>query len=283
MLIDRGGPSALLACLVLSISACGGGGGGGGGGGFPVAGLGPGAGVPTSTGGPNPSDLSSAGDDAIAVTFDGSLDGFFIASSNYPQPTPVLIKAKLSRDPVGTVYPVIVDSQQVLSTQWGGFTVTKGPDGAYSGYLTPKAGMAPGVYSGKLQLRLCKDPACAAEYKLTGGEFPYKLEYAADVTLTAKLNGTPVKDIRGMTSVSSGKTMQFVALDGAVVQVESNIPVTWTVTSSGTTKSLAVATQTDKLVSGTVMTGSMSGSIEVKAQPVDTRYKYIATVSLLPQ
>lgn len=286
MSINRGGPAALLSCLVLSIAACGGGGGGGGGGGLPPAALGlggltspPAAGGSTSPG----SDPAAAGDPAIAVTFEGSLDGTFILSSNYPGPVPVLIKAKLDREPTGAVYPVIVDSQHILNTQFGAMTVTRGADGSYSGLLTPNVQATPGVYSGKLQLRLCKDAACAAEYQVTGGDLPYSIEFLADVTLTAKVNGVGVSGLGGATSASSGHTLQFVAVAGSAVEVNSNIPVTWTVVSAGTDRALAVSVQTDKQVSGTITPGVLGGSVDVKATPVDPRYKYYSTVMVLGQ
>lgn len=289
MSITRGGPAALLSCLVLSIAACGGGGGGGGGGGIaPVAlGLGgttsPAAGGGSTSPNPNPNPEPVAGDAAIAVTFEGSLDGSFILSSNYPRPSPVLIKAKLDREPTGTVYPVIVDSQQILDTRFGALTVARGSDGTYSGLLTPNMQATPGVYSGKLQLKLCKDAACAAEYQVTGGDLAYSIEFLADVKLTAKVNGVGITGLGGLTSVSSGQTLQFVAVAGSAVEVDSNIPVTWTVVSAGTNRALAVSAQTDKQISGTITPGALGGSVDVKATPIDLRYKYYSTVMVLGQ
>lgn len=280
MLIKRGGPAALLACLVLSIAACGGGSGGGGGGGVAPLGLGTGTPAPGVPASPDP---AAPGEAPVAVTFEGSLSGLFISGSNYSAPTPVLVKARLSRELSGTVYPVIVDAQQVLSTQYGNLAVTRGADGAYSVFLTPKVQTTPGVYAGKLQLKLCKDAACASEYQVTGGEFPYNLEFQPDVTLRAKINGVPVTGYNGFTSVTSGQTLQFVAAASAIVEVESNIPVTWTVGSAGTDRALSVTSQTDKSVIGTVTAGALGGSIDVKATPIDTRYKYYSSVMVLGQ
>ncbi|WP_208512491.1 hypothetical protein [Variovorax paradoxus] len=280
MSMKRRGPWALLTCLALSISACGGGGGGGGGG-FPLGGT-FGA-TPAAGGGTTPTDSSTPSEEPISISFEGSLDGFFIEGNNYLGPTPTLITAKLNREPTGTVYPVIVDSAQILDPKWGPVTATRGADGSYSALLTPKYQTTKGKYEGKLQLKLCKDPLCAAEYPVVGGALPYKLEFVSDVTLTAKLNGAGVTGYNGFTSVTSGQTLQFVAGDGATVEVQSNIPVTWRVVSSGSTRALSVSSQTDTRVAGVIVPGPLGGGIDVYATPVDSRYKYYSSVMILPQ
>jgi len=290
MLINRGRASALLACLVLSITACGGGGGGGGGG-FPILGSSAGSGsapnantpssggtnTPSSGGTNTPSDNtptvpSEPGDELITVSFEGSLDGYVMLGANYPGPTAKQIFVKLDKEPSGAVYPVVIDPQQVLDPQWNQLTATRLPDGRYSTYLMPKARAEAGEYKGALQLKLCKDPLCTNEYRVAGGDFNYKLEYLADAAMTVKLNGVVLKAF-GSTSVVWGRPPVFVAATGAVMEVESNVPVKWVLKSYSTTRTIELTEQTDKRISGTLTTeGWPSGWINVTAEPLDSRY-----------
>ncbi|RST52779.1 hypothetical protein [Variovorax sp. MHTC-1] len=238
----------------------------------PVATL-PGGQVQVITTGTNP-------DETLQVDFALSASGFYISSNNYPSIVPILILFGFYHEPSGPVYPMLIDPQQVLDDRYGPVTASRQPGGTYLMYLIPKWQSVFGEYSGNLELKLCKDARCTSEYKITGGALPYKFEFRPDVTLTAKLNGTPVTDLRGFTKVTSGQTMEFLAPTGATVEIESNMPVTWTVGGVGTSRTLAVVSQTDRRVVGTVTGGTLTGSIDVRAQPIDTRYKYYSTVSI---
>jgi hypothetical protein len=223
---------------------------------------------------------SSQPEETLQVGFAGSASGFYISSNNYPSIVPIYILFGFYHEPSGPVYPMLIDPQQVLDDRYGPVTASRQSGGTYLIYLIPKWQSVFGEYSGNLELKLCKDARCTSEYKITGGALPYKFEFRPDVTLTAKLNGAPVTDLRGFTKVTSGQTMEFLAPTGATVEIESNMPVTWTVGGVGTSRTLAVVSQTDRRVVGTVTGGTLTGSIDVRAQPIDTRYKYYSTVSI---
>lgn len=257
----RGGMASALGSLLLVMTACGGGGGGGSG-----------------TAAPLPSGTSGAQDDAIKVQYEKTPSGFYIDSNNYPAPSGMEVKARLDREPTGTVHAVIVDSQQVLETQWAKPTVTRLPDGSYSAWLTPKWQSTPGVYSGSLQLHLCKDAQCQAEYPLIGGDLAYRFEFVPDITVTAARNGAPASASNGVSSAKSAQSLIIQAGIGDAVEVFANMPVTWQVVSAGTSRALVVGSQSDRQITGIVGPGDLGGAIEVRATPIDSRFKYGSTV-----
>jgi hypothetical protein len=92
--------------------------------------------------------------------------------------------------------------------------------GVYVATLQPNVALAPGSYSGRLELRLCRDAACAQEYAVDGASLPYQVTILPQLEATVLVNGTRVG------SVKSGRGELPVAVDdGSTIEIRTNTPV----------------------------------------------------------
>lgn len=233
------------AAAVAALSACGGGSGG------------------------------SGGSDTIQVVFSpASLSGSYVLNDpNSVGPGPVIVKATLSSTPTGAVYPVIVDPKSFLSVTPGQQIVVRNTDGSYSMVLQLRPPATAGVLEGELTLHLCKDSSCAAEYALSGATLPYRYDYAAALAVSLKVNGVPAVDVFNKALEStSGRLFQIAVPAGALLELNSTIPVTWSADAIGATPgTISPASSTATNWQGSVPAGASGNTITIKAKPVDTR------------
>jgi len=83
--------------------------------------------------------------------------------------------------------------------------------------------LAAGTHKGNLQLQVCSDLNCSTEYGANGGSLPYEITVLPAPKISALVNGTPLAN-----------STQTVALkDGDTVDLQSDMPVTWSTGSGG--------------------------------------------------
>jgi len=213
-------------CLTWALVACGGGGGGGGG--FVAAGTGTAPATATtatnaagasggSAGGAEFAAAGGGGTPVASLSFAPSeLKGNFDsgASGNFS------VVATVSDPSVfgSTVYVYLVDSQRVLANR-----VVLSPIGtdrkSYYAVLYTSPTLAIGRYLGNLEVHVCRDVNCAAEYPGSPASLPY------DLTITARaLAATPI--------ASTVATVHKGAPLSKAVSVRVNGPdLAWTATS----------------------------------------------------
>ncbi|WP_183023441.1 hypothetical protein, partial [Variovorax sp. UMC13] len=214
------------------------------------------------------------GEDAIQVTFNpSSLSGSYVLNDpNSSGPGVVLVKARLSSTPAGTLYPVIADPKSFLTNVPGVQIATRDPDGAYSMLLLPRLPASAGVVEGELTLHLCKDSACASEYKLAGATLPYRYVYDEALSVTLNVNGVPATGINNIKAATSGKTFQTNVASGDVLELNSSIPVTWSAYPMGSTNAtINPISSTSKNWKASVTNNTYTGYVSIKATPIDTR------------
>ncbi|TFV90283.1 hypothetical protein E4K72_21040, partial [Oxalobacteraceae bacterium OM1] len=168
--------SAVVLCSTLA--GCGGGGGGG------AAGA-------TSSGTVN---AAASGTGFTVSLTPASINASFPAEQQalqLPYPPNVDITASVVPSSVSTpVYVYLVDPAGVLVL--GKQTITKDSAGHYSAKLLFNQSLPAGTYTGKLQLQICQDAACATPYAVTGGTLPYTITVTPAIAISAKINGVAV-------------------------------------------------------------------------------------------
>jgi len=208
---------ALKIVVLTLVSACGGGGGGG-------------ASAPAAV--------------PVTVTF-GATE---ISSTFYQHPStalfgsyvpPASVKATFGALPPGEIYPVVVVDKAVFAS----VGVVQNEGNAYTASFTPEVTLAPGTYTGVVSLQLFKDSAHTMPYLLTGGTLPYKLVVTPRLSITVRIDGIPKPEAWHESSGSqvmmlNGSTIYWgygaipactlTLKAGQRIEVESNIPVTWT-------------------------------------------------------
>lgn len=212
------------------------------------------------------------GSDATRVTLSpASITSSFV--SNDPAtsgPSAISVTASFSPAITTVVYPVIAQDKPVLNS--GPVVASRNPDGSYTVQLQPNGTLAAGSYSGNITLRLCKDPACASEYALSGAVLPYNFTVTAALSVSMKINGVPATDIRSFTAATSGRTFEITAASGDVITLDSSIPVTWVPVVAGTTAATVTPISSSTIQwQGTVAGSTSSGYIGITATPLDTR------------
>jgi len=188
---------------------------------------------------------SGTSPEPIAITFGPASLTATLAQGSFALPLPLTVS--LSRVPDGTVYVLLALDQPVLASTT--LTVTQTGPSSFSTSLTPSCNLAPGSHTGNMTLRLCSDPACAAQLPLTGNVLPYAFTVNAGHVMTARVGGVAVPGI------ISQCTPQFLsARVGSLVELVSSVPVTWDF-SIGTSAGVPVVsgvTTTSTTWSGTV-------------------------------
>lgn len=134
------------------------------------------------------------------------------------EPASVELNAKVAGELSGTVYAVISDSAQAFASQ--PIEVVRSGAGNYYATLKPNVDLKPGVYSGQLGLRLCKDPSCVKEYSVAGGTIDYRVTLLPRLEATVLVNGVRAGDVK------SGRTdMSLEIANGSTVEIRSSVPV----------------------------------------------------------
>lgn len=83
------------------------------------------------------------------------------------------LRAWLSANPTGPVYPVLVASS--VAIQAGATAVSQNADGSFSATVTVSPTLAAGTYQGTLTLGLCQEPTCTNRYNVLGGVVNYTI------------------------------------------------------------------------------------------------------------
>lgn len=137
------------------------------------------------------------------------------------------VTATFTNLPNAQVYPAIVDDHGGIYP--GSVTFKKNADGSFSGTLPFNPLLAPGDYSGAVQLHLFKDSSATSEYPLSGGKLPYTLTVLPGITFSVTVNGAS-----GTLTAKPVPWNHFVdqevtpaAGSYQVVTLTASVPVTW--------------------------------------------------------
>ena len=84
-----------------------------------------------------------------------------------------MLSARLSANPTGPVYPLLVASSNAILT--GETFGNMNADGTYSVTIAVSPTLAAGTYTGTMMLLLCQDPGCANLYNVLGGVVNYTI------------------------------------------------------------------------------------------------------------
>lgn len=128
----------------------------------------------------------------------------------------LVVTATLSSLPSGNVYVVVVADRAGLIGS-PAFIFQTSPK-VFEATLTLLDTLPVGTYSGTVTFRLCRDPACASEYELSGAALPYSIQVWPRVAIDV-LQG-------GVLSHAADVASYHVA-SGEQITLTSNVPVTW--------------------------------------------------------
>src|SRR5581483_11295237 len=117
------------------------------------------------------------------------------------------VTATVANPPSTPVYVVVTDSGQGL--RQGASAVFANADGTYTGTLYYDMSLAPGTYTGTAQLKLCKDSACNAAYRVTGGALSYTVTVTPAATFSVTVNGVA----KSFTQANTGEVSPAFGLD----------------------------------------------------------------------
>ena len=152
------------------------------------------------------------GPDTIAVTYDvASIDrNMLISNSNS-----IDLVVTLSSVPSERTFTVVLADQPGLFARTA-VVVQTGPR-TFQATLRLLDTMPTGVYTGTLSFRLCRDPACASEYRLSGTALPYSIHFWPRVKLDIVSRGVRV----------SADLISYRVVTGEQITLISNVPVNW--------------------------------------------------------
>jgi hypothetical protein len=147
-----------------------------------------------------------------ATAFHGQQDDV-----NASEPASIEIGAKITGELSGTVYLVVSDTGKGFAGR--PIEVVRSGGDNYRATLHVNIDLAPGDYTGELELHLCKDLACTSEYSVAGGTLDYSVTILAQLEATVLVNGVPAGVVR------SGRTELPLALaNGSTVEIRTNVP-----------------------------------------------------------
>jgi hypothetical protein len=136
------------------------------------------------------------------------------------------------------VYAFILQDHDIL-----GYTqqeiYSKG-GGAFGANLRLNTALAPGIYTGGLQLVLAKNSDGTSPYVVSGGTLPYTLTVTSGITIQCKVNGAAVN----LQQSYPGQPFTTSIHNGDLVQLVSSVPVMWGSSQGGAMVSNQVSTTT---------------------------------------
>jgi hypothetical protein len=183
-------------------------------------------------------------------------------TSQSPDPI-VSITATFSSLPTGTIYPVIAESTGVFVT--GSNAVIQNSSTTFTTTLKPDVTRAPGVYQGTLTLLLCKDPACSAQYQLSGGTLPFVVTITPELNVSVKINGVLQAQV-----MTPGMPGSYTVIAGQTFELDSNMPISVGYSSGlGMPVVTPSVTNTSTLWQATVSTGAYGNSLGFVVMPAD--------------
>jgi hypothetical protein len=151
------------------------------------------------------------------------------------------VSGTVSPVPQGTLYVRVVLDAPVFETSVG-LSIT--PPDAFTLGFTPVTTLAPGVYTGTVQVQVFQDAGLTRPYRVTGGTLPYVLTVDPELVVTVKVDGVVQTETfssshyavtsfnpigygtiywRDGTSPAASWTLH----PGQVVELQASIPVTW--------------------------------------------------------
>lgn len=191
---------------------------------------------------------------AITVTFTPpTLTATFPGSGQSLNLVEIPISCTAGNLPNTPVYAFILQDHDILGyTQQAIYS--KG-GGTFGANLLLNTALAPGVYTGGLQLILAKNSDGTSPYAVSGGTLPYTLTVTSGITIECKVNGVVVN----LHQSSPGQPFTTSIHNGDLVQLVSSVPVMWGSSQGGAMVSNEVSTttswQANVLYSGSASTG----------------------------
>ncbi|MDQ0045447.1 hypothetical protein [Variovorax boronicumulans] len=160
------------------------------------------------------------------VVFSPAIAQIVLAAGDGSMPAPGMQKltARLAGAKVAGLYVFVTNADVLFPARQQLF------DGG-SGIYTNTAPIAfnrtltAGTYKGNLQLQVCSDQNCSTEYGVNGRNLPYEITVLPAPKISASVNGKPL--------TSSTQTVALKA--GDTVDLQSDMPVTWSTGSGGVT------------------------------------------------
>lgn len=239
---------SILMMVIAGLTGCGGGGGDSG-----------------NSGGSS----SGAAEGPVVVSLlPRTVTHYFQSDRQSPEIPVVSVHATVSNAPTTPVYPVVLEDKPVL--QPGLHSLTLNPNGSFSASLPLNPDLPVGRHTGTLTLLLCRDPACASTYAVSGGELPYEITVTPGVRIEVLVNGV----------TRSG----FLSLrDGDVLSLQTSQPVRWMVNPLGAEAVNQVSTSTNwsATVRYTRTNPSVAGSLLIFATAESGAMNSV-TVSVAP-
>jgi hypothetical protein len=137
-----------------------------------------------------------------------------------------VVNARVNPVPNATVYVRVLDPGHLLVP--GPVSVTDNGNGNFSAFLPVNTNQPIGAYSGALTVELCKDPACASAYSLSGNSLPYSIHLTGHPTATA----TAVVRVNGADSGTGGtidpngdRSYAVTMTSGQTLEIDSTVDI----------------------------------------------------------
>jgi len=183
-----------MAATMALLSACGGGGGGGGAADAPA---------------PEP-----AARVASPIAFDPPLLSATVPENGQSAQGRQWLPVEATvPDVSGPVFVLLLVEQQILENE--PVEITQVGADRYRALLPLRVSLPAGKYTGNIIVKICLDPACASEAPGSGTPLPYEITVTPGIRLTVSVDGVVV----------TSRPVQV--RSGAVVTVESSVPVGW--------------------------------------------------------
>ena len=168
----------------------------------------------------------------------------------------LVVTVTLSPVPSGNVYVVVVADRPGLIRS-PAFVFQTGAN-TFEATLSLLDTVPVGTYAGMFTFRLCRDPACATEYPLSGAALPYSIQVWNRVAIDVLQGGV----LSHAADVASRRVVS-----GEQITLTSNVPVTWSKGSNLIGTDFQNVTSTPTQWTGQIV-GSPGGFVGVLAQSI---------------